>query len=116
MGRRAFAEADQFGRAIPRIEPSQCSVALSGEPDRAVGSGRDVVYPHAGVDRIIFDPERAFLGAGVAQEGGRGEDSNGGSKKLAAIHCVTPFYQCEGLDADIDLEAVYPDPAPSSGK
>ena len=52
----------------------------------------------------------------AAQEGGRGENSGGGSKKLAAIHCVTPVYQCEGLDADTNLEAVYPDPALSSGK
>ncbi|XSC46650.1 hypothetical protein ACF1BQ_013285 [Bradyrhizobium sp. RDT10] len=52
----------------------------------------------------------------MAQDGGRGEDPGGGSKKLAAIHCVTPVYQYEGFDADINLEAVYPDPSPSFGK
>ena len=91
MGRRALAEVDQFVGPVARIETPQRAVALAAEPDRAIGGGGGVARAHAWRDRIIFDAERAFLGIGVAQEGGRGEDSGGGgSKKLAAIHCVTP--------------------------
>ena len=65
----------------------------------------------------MFDAERAFLGGGSAQEGGRGEGSKGGGpEKLAAIHCVTPTCEREGLDAVINLEAVYPDRLLPSGK
>ena len=91
MGRGALAEIDQLVGAVARIETPQRAVALAAEPDRAVGGGRGVARAHAGGDRIIFDAERAFLRVGMAQQGGRGEDSGGGgSKKLAAIHCVTP--------------------------
>ena len=64
----ALAEIDQLVRAVARIEPAQRAVALAAEPDRAVGRRRDVARAHAGGDRIIFDPERAFLGAGKAQQ------------------------------------------------
>jgi hypothetical protein len=70
MGRRALAEIDEFGRAVSRIEPPQCAVALAGEPDRAIGGGRDVMRASGGGDRIIFDPERAFLRAGATQQSG----------------------------------------------
>jgi hypothetical protein len=104
MGRGALAEVDQLVGAVTGIETAQRAVALAAEPDRAIGGGGGVARAHACRDRIIFDAERAFLGAGVAQQGGRGEDPDGGgSKKLAAIHCVTSSYQCEGLDADINL-------------
>src|SRR5216684_7580731 len=91
VGCRAFAEIDQFERAIPRIEPPQCAVALAGEPDRAIRRGRDVMRAGAGGDRIIFYAERTLLGASTAQQGGSGQDSGGGGvEKLAAIHCVIP--------------------------
>src|SRR5216684_720479 len=71
VGCRAFAEIDQFERAIPRIEPPQSA--------------------GAGGDRIIFYAERTLLGASTAQQGGSGQDSGGGGvEKLAAIHCVIP--------------------------
>jgi hypothetical protein len=91
VGGGALAEIDQLECAIQWIEPAQRSVALAAEPDRAIGGGRDIARAHAGGDRIIFYPERAFLCLGAAQQRGRGEDGGGGrGEKLAAIHCVTP--------------------------
>ena len=117
MGRGALAEIDQLVGAVARIEASQRAVALAAEPDRAVGRGRRVARAHAGGDRKIFDAERAFLRGGTAQKGGRGEESGGGRpEKLAAIHCVTPACEREGLDADINLGAVYPGRVVPSGK
>jgi hypothetical protein len=117
MGRRALAEVDQLVGPIAGIETPQRAVALAAEPDRAVGAGGGVAGAHACCDRIIFDAERALLGGGPSQQGGRGKDSKGGGpEKLTAIHCVTPACAREGLDAVINLEAVYPDQFLPSGK
>jgi hypothetical protein len=89
--RGALSEIDQPGRAVAGIEPTQRRVALAGEPDRAVGRGRDVMWAHARIKPEVFYPERSFLRERFLQLGGRSQDSSGGrSEKLAAIHCVTP--------------------------
>ncbi len=78
MGCSPLAEIDEFERAVPRIEPPQFAVALAGEPDRAIGGGRDVMRSGGGGDRIISYPERAFLCDSTVHQRGRGKDAGGG--------------------------------------
>ena len=69
----------------------------------AIGRGCRVTRARTGGDREIFHPERALLGARLAQECGGGQESgSAGGEKLAAIHCVTPASEWEGFDADIN--------------
>jgi hypothetical protein len=46
----------------------------------------------------------------------RGAARKRGSRKLEGIQRVTPAYQCEGSDADINLEVVFSEPDLPSGK
>jgi hypothetical protein len=72
--------------AILRIEPAEQALALGRKPDRAIGSGSEVVQTDAGANGVVFCPERAFLRKTRA---GR-EEGDARGKKLAAIHGVTP--------------------------
>jgi hypothetical protein len=76
VGCRAFAEIDQFERAIPRIEPPQRAVALAGEPDRAIRGGS------AGMARA---PAAAEL------------------RNWRRFIALPRLYEKEGLDAQINL-------------
>ncbi|MEY9569118.1 hypothetical protein ABH978_004957 [Bradyrhizobium ottawaense] len=82
----ALTEADGLETAIPGIEPAEQALALRREPDRTVRGGREIVQADTGTDREVFCPERALLGKTWANH----EQGGAGSKKLAAIHGVTP--------------------------
>ena len=71
------------------------------------GASGYVARAHAGGDRIIFHPERAFLGAGAAQQRGRGQrlrrllrqETGGDSLRYLGLD------EKEGLGAKINLWA-----------